>query len=131
MSYGKTIEVDMPVQEALPKVRSAFKEQGFGTLTEIDMAATLKEKIGQDIEPYVLLGMCNPNLASQALAVEKEIGLLLPCNVVVRREGARTLIQALDPEVMVGVPDNEAMRPIAQDAADRIDKALQALVQGA
>lgn len=131
MSYGKTIEVDMSVQEALPKVRSAFKEQGFGTLTEIDMAATLKEKIGQDIEPYVILGMCNPNLASQALAVEKEIGLLLPCNVVVRREGERTLVQALDPEVMVGVPDNEAMRPIAQDAGVRIDKALQALVQGA
>lgn len=129
MSYGKTIEIALPMETAIPKVKEAFKLQGFGTLTEIDMAATLKEKIGQVIDPYVILGMCNPNLASQALAVEIEIGLLLPCNVVVRRQGERTLVQALDPAVMVGVPDNELMKPIAEDAGARIDRALEALVQ--
>ncbi|MEX2586755.1 MAG: DUF302 domain-containing protein [Actinomycetota bacterium] len=129
MSYGKTIEIDLPMETAVPKVKEAFKLQGFGTLTEIDMAATLKEKIGQVIDPYVILGMCNPNLASQALAVEIQIGLLLPCNVVVRRQDARTLVEALDPAVMVGVPDNEMMRPIAEDAGASIDRALEALVR--
>lgn len=88
MDYGQTIEIHLSYVEAVPRVKEAFKEQGFGTLTEIDVRATLKEKIDRDIEPYVILGTCNPELASKALDIEREIGLLLPCNVIVtERDG--------------------------------------------
>lgn len=127
LSYGRTVQVDMPVSEALEHVREAFQEQGFGTLTEIDLAGTLKEKIGAEIQPYVILGMCNPKLADRAVAVEKEIGLLLPCNVVVRDDDGRTLVQALDPDTMVELTDNEQLSSIAKEATERIDKALEAV----
>ena len=127
MDYGKTIEVSLSYEEALPKVKEAFKEQGFGTLTEIDVRATLKEKIGRDIEPYTILGTCNPELASRALDVEREIGLLLPCNVVVTERDGKTLVQALDPQIMVTVPGRDELKPIADEAAKRIDKALASL----
>ena len=89
MSYGHTITLDLPVQDAIARVKDAFGAQGFGTLTEIDVQATLNEKLGLDTDPYVILGTCNPQLAHQALELEPEIGLLLPCNVVVRRQAAR------------------------------------------
>ncbi|MFP5298680.1 MAG: DUF302 domain-containing protein [Actinomycetota bacterium] len=127
MNYGRTIEMNLPYEEALPKVKEAFKEQGFGTLTEIDVKATLKEKIGRDIEPYAILGTCNPDLASRALDVERQIGLLLPCNVVVTVNDERTVVQALDPQVMVSVPEREELKPIADEAAERIAKALDSL----
>lgn len=129
MNYGRTIEMNLPYEEALPKVKEAFKEQGFGTLTEIDVQATLKEKIGRDIEPYVILGTCNPDLAGRALDVERQIGLLLPCNVVVTVNEERTVVQALDPQVMVSVPDREKLKPIADEAAARISKALDSLAR--
>src|SRR5688500_6662504 len=110
MAYGRTIEIGLPYEEALPKVKEAFKEQGFGTLTEIDVKATLKEKIDKDIEPYTILGTCNPNLAIQAIAIEPDIGLLLPCNVVVTERAGKTLVMALDPQVMVTVPDREELK---------------------
>src|SRR5688500_2322653 len=100
MNYGQTIEIPLSYEDAVPKVKEAFKEQGFGTLTESDVRATLKEKIDRDIEPYVILGTCNPHLASRALDVERDIGLLLPCNVVVTERDGKTLVQALDPQVM-------------------------------
>jgi uncharacterized protein (DUF302 family) len=127
MNYGRTIEIDIPYEEAVPKVKEAFKEQGFGTLTEIDVRATLKEKIDRDIEPYIILGTCNPHLASRALDVERAIGLLLPCNVVVTERSGKTLVQALDPQVMVAVPERSELEPIAEEAGLRIDRALEAL----
>lgn len=127
MNYGQTIEIALSYEDALPKVKEAFKEQGFGTLTEIDVRATLKEKIDRDIEPYMILGTCNPDLASRALDVEREIGLLLPCNVVVTERDGKTLVQALDPQVMVSVPQRDDLKPIADEAAGRISKALAAL----
>lgn len=127
MNYGRTIEVSLSYEEAVPKVKEAFKEQGFGTLTEIDVRATLKEKIDRDIEPYVILGTCNPNLASRALDVERDIGLLLPCNVVVTEREGKTLVQALDPQVMVSVPERDELKPIADEAAARIERALESL----
>ena len=127
MDYGRTIEIDMPYEEAVPKVKEAFKEQGFGTLTEIDVRATLKEKIDRDFEPYIILGTCNPHLASRALDVERAIGLLLPCNVVVTERSGKTLVQALDPQVMVAVPERPELEPIAEEAGRRIDLALEAL----
>lgn len=130
MNYGKSIELNDTFAGAVPKVKAAFQEQGFGTLTEIDVQATLKAKIGRDIEPYLILGTCNPNLASKALDVEREIGLLLPCNVVVTERDGRTLVHALDPQVMVSLPENEALQAVADDAAERIGKALAALEAG-
>lgn len=127
MNYGQTIEIPLSYEDAVPKVKEAFKEQGFGTLTEIDVRATLKEKIDRDIEPYMILGTCNPDLASRALDVEREIGLLLPCNVVVTERDGKTLVQALDPQVMVSVPGNDELRPIAEEAAKGIDAALASL----
>lgn len=127
MAYGQTIEIGLSYEDALPKVKEAFKEQGFGTLTEIDVKATLKEKIDKDIEPYTILGTCNPNLAARAIELEPDIGLLLPCNVVVTERAGKTLVMALDPQVMVSVPDREELKPIADEAAVRINKALDSL----
>ncbi|MBQ1120641.1 DUF302 domain-containing protein [Streptomyces sp. A73] len=128
MDYARTITLDLPYDQAVPKVKEAFKEQGFGTLTEIDVAATLREKLGHTMENYVILGACNPQLAHRALDVEREIGLLLPCNVVVRTaENGQTLVQALDPIVMVSVPERTEMQPIAEEATARIQTALDTL----
>jgi len=105
MEYGQGIELLLPYSEAVQAVKAALKEQGFGVLTEIDVKATMREKIDRDIEDYVILGACNPHLASQALDVDRRIGLLLPCNVVVRDGGnGRTVVEVLDPHVMVAVP---------------------------
>ena len=127
MKYGNTVTIDLPMEKALPAVRAAFKEQGFGILTEIDIQATLKEKIGADLEPYVILGACNPELARKALEIEPEIGLLLPCNVVVRQSQGTVLVHALDPEVMVSIPGQPGLQDIADDAGARIARALAAL----
>lgn len=124
MTYAKTITLDLPYDEAVPRVKEAFKAQGFGTLTEIDVRATLKEKLGEDMEGYVILGTCNPELAHRALDIEREIGLLLPCNVVMRADGDRSVVQALDPQVIADVPGNVALQPIAEEAGRRIDDAL-------
>jgi uncharacterized protein (DUF302 family) len=128
MPYGHTITLDLPFEEAIARVKEAFQAQGFGTLTEIDVQATLKQKLGQDTDPYVILGTCNPQLAHQALDVEPEIGLLLPCNVVVRRHAGTTLVHALDPRVMVQVPQRPELQPVADEADRRIQASLDSLV---
>ena len=127
MQYASTITTDTPYEETIRRVKAALAEEGFGVLTEIDVQATLKNKIDRDIEPYVILGACNPALASQALDVEREIGLLLPCNVVVREGRDGTIVQALDPDVMVTVPEREELRPVADDARERLRRALNAV----
>lgn len=131
MKYDLTIALDLPYEEAVPAVRAALKEQGFGVLTEIDVRATLREKLGADVEPYVILGACNPPLAHRALEVDRTIGLLLPCNVVVRAEGDHTLVQALDPALMAEVPERAELGPIAEEAGKRIRAALDSLVSTA
>ncbi len=127
MDYGQTISTHLDFDEAVARTRAALSEQGFGVLTEIDVQATLKSKLDQDMEPYLILGACNPQLAHQALEVERDIGLLLPCNVVVRRDGDRTLVQALDPQVMVSLPDRPELQPVADDAGRRLRAALDAV----
>lgn len=127
MSYGHTITLDLSFQDAVTKVKDAFQAQGFGTLTEIDVQATLKQKLDHDTEPYLILGTCNPQLAHQALQIEPELGLLLPCNVVVRRQAGTTLVHALDPQVMVQVPQQPELQPIADQADQRIRAALDSL----
>ena len=124
MQYGQTIRLTTPYPEVLDKVRQALRVQGFGVLSEIDVTATLKAKIGADMEPYVILGACNPRLAHRALDVDRSLGLLLPCNVVVRADGDGTLVQVLDPQVMVEVPEKAELRPIADEAGRLLRAAL-------
>lgn len=128
MQYALTTTVEAPFAEALEATREALSEQGFGVLTEIDLAATLKAKVDADIEPHVILGACRPQLAEQAVAREASIGLLLPCNVVVRAEGEnRTVVETVDPEVLVSVTENKELSEVAQDARTRLDAALAAV----
>ena len=129
MSYTLSTTVDLPYDETVSATRAALAEQGFGILTEIDVAATLKAKLGHDMEDYVILGACNPPLAHRALDIDRTIGLLLPCNVVVRAEGDGTTVQALDPGTMTALTGLEALRPVAEEAAHRLDAALNALAQ--
>jgi uncharacterized protein (DUF302 family) len=127
MDYGHTVSTHLNFDDAVARTRTALSEQGFGVLTEIDVQATLKSKLDLDMEPYLILGACNPQLAHQALDIERDIGLLLPCNVVVRRDGDHTLVQALDPQVMVSLPDRPELQPVADDAGRRLQAALQAV----
>ena len=127
MSYDRTIRLDADFDTAVSDVRKALAEQGFGVLTEIDVKATLKAKLGHDMEDYLILGACNPPLAHQALDVDRSIGLLLPCNIVVRRDGDRTVVQALDPNTMVTLTGLPALESVAADAARRLDAALASL----
>ncbi|MGQ4379325.1 DUF302 domain-containing protein [Streptomyces sp. SAS_267] len=127
MRYDRTVHLDTDFATTVARTRDALAEQGFGILTEIDVTATLKAKLDQDMEDYVILGACNPPLAHRALETDRSIGLLLPCNVVVRRDGDRTAVQALDPTTMVALSELEALRPVAEEAARRLDAALASL----
>jgi uncharacterized protein (DUF302 family) len=127
MGYGNTIHLKTTFAEASERVRAALQEQGFGVLTEIDVRATLRNKLGEEIEDYVILGACNPQLAYQALGVDRQIGLLLPCNVVVRSDGAETVVEMLDPQVMVTVTGRDELAPVAGEAAQRLRAAMDAL----
>lgn len=127
MPYGRTVLVDEPVGQAVERVKAALMDQGFGTLTEIDVQATLKEKLGADVDPYVILGACNPHLAHRALEAEPDIGLLLPCNVVVRTHGERTLVSAVDPQMIADFIDHPELRQIADEATALLEAALASL----
>ncbi|MCK9520555.1 MAG: DUF302 domain-containing protein [Dehalococcoidia bacterium] len=125
--YGLRRKVSMSFDEANNRVRQTLKDQGFGVLTEIDVKSTLEQKLGVQGEPYLILGACNPNLAHQALSEDPEVGLLLPCNVVVRQAGADVLVEALDPAAAMGIVGNEAIEGVAGEARERLQKALAAL----
>ena len=130
LGYGRTIAVNLTYDTAVSRVKEAFKEQGFGALTEVDLQATLKEKLNEETEPYAILGFCNPALAHRALGIEPEIGLLLPCTVVVRRHGEQTLVHALDARLMVRITERSELEPIAEEAARLIDHAMDSLSGG-
>jgi uncharacterized protein (DUF302 family) len=127
MKYGITVRTDLPFAEASARVREALKDQGFGVLTEIDVQATLREKLGKETGEYLILGACNPPLAHRALAADPSIGLLLPCNVVVRAEAGQTVVEALDPMTMVAVTGETSLTPIAEEATSRLQAALATL----
>ena len=114
-------------EQVVERVRAALGGQGFGVLTSIDMRATMAEKLGEQMEAYLILGACNPQLAHRALSVEREVGMLLPCNVVVRADGADVLVEALDPRIMMGVTGREELGPVADEAGERISAALAVL----
>ncbi len=125
--YGFGIELALPHAEAIEKVTAALKNEGFGVLTTIDVKATMKQKIDVDFEPYTILGACNPHLAHRALTAEHDLGLLLPCNVIVHTHGEHTRVDIADPKVMMEMVDNPALAPIAEEAATKLRRALESL----
>ncbi len=124
--YGFRTTVPVRYEEAIPLVTEALKQEGFGVLTEIDVKATLKKKLDVDFKPYIILGACNPNLAYQGLQVEPELGLLLPCNVIVYDNGDGTsTVSIVDPIQMLGVVANPDLQPIADEANKRLRRVLE------
>jgi uncharacterized protein (DUF302 family) len=130
--YGLTREVPLSYEAAERRIREELAVQGFGILTEIDVRATLKKKLDVDFPPYVILGACNPSLAHRALEAEPDVGLLLPCTVVVRRdEGAgTTVVEALDPAPMFALTGNTALSEVAADVRARLQTALDRVAAG-
>lgn len=130
MGFAVSTTLRTSFDDALARTRAALADQGFGVLTEIDMQATLKAKLGEDMERYVILGACNPPLAHRAVDIDRQIGLLLPCNVVVRsdRDDADTVIvEAMDPQVLVDVTGDAQLRPVADEVATKLRTALESL----
>jgi uncharacterized protein (DUF302 family) len=129
VSYGTQVILNAPFAEAVTRVRAALAQQGFGVLTEIDVTATLKARLGEQMEDYVILGACNPPFAHQALGIDRSIGLLLPCNVVVRAADGGTIVEALDPQVMVTLTGRDELKPVAGEVAGRLVAALAGLAR--
>ncbi len=125
--YGLKVTCSLTMEEADHRIREALAHEGFGVLTEIDLAATLQAKLGLEVAPYRILGACRPPLAAAALQSEADIGLLLPCNVVIYARDDRTVVAALDPRTMVALTGNAAMGEVAEDARARLDRALAAV----
>lgn len=123
-AYGFGVVTDLDPGETEDRLRAALAEEGFGILTEIDVAATLKEKLGVEWNPYRILGACNPQLAHRALETEVDIGLLLPCNVTIYRQGDATAVRVMEPGIMAELTGNPELEPIAVEARRRLERAL-------
>ena len=130
--YGMVTTVDLPYEQAVARTREALGAEGFGVLTEIDVRATLKKKLDVESRPYTILGACNPPLAHQAFNAEPNIGLLLPCNVVVYAtdDERRSVVAAIDPVVSLGRVGNPALAPLAADVKARLSRVLGAVAAG-
>ncbi|BCO31271.1 hypothetical protein TspCOW1_13740 [Thiohalobacter sp. COW1] len=123
--FGKTVPMDF--EHAIDVVTAALKKEGFGVLTDIDVQATLKQKLGEDMPPYRILGACNPPLAHQALTAEPSIGLLLPCNVVVRQEHDGTVhVECMDPAAVLDLVDSSTVHDLVREVRQRLDRVLAA-----
>jgi uncharacterized protein (DUF302 family) len=126
--YGFGKKVDMTFGEAIECVTQALQSEGFGVLTDIDVAATLKKKLNQDMPPYRILGACNPPLAYRALEAEPSIGLLLPCNVVVRQDKTgRVLVEFMDPNAVLDLVDKPAITSLAAEVRRKLERTMQTL----
>ncbi len=126
-NYGMVVTTGRTLNDAEQVLRASLAEEGFGILTEIDVAATLKNKLGVERRPYKILGACNPTLANRGLEAEEELGLLLPCNVVVYEKENHTVVGALEPQLMAEVTSNPHLQDIAEEARVRIARALARL----
>ena len=127
---GFRTRLKLDYEQAVQAARAALQEEGFGVLTEIDVKATLKAKLGKDFRRYVILGACNPPLAHRALETDLSVGLLLPCNVIVYEEGDGTVVAAVDPLGLLGVLEDSALREVAQEAERRLRRAIDKLGAG-
>jgi uncharacterized protein (DUF302 family) len=125
MIFEESVVLDRPFDEVLAKVKAEFAASGFGTLTEIDMQKTLHDKLGKEMGRYVIVGACNPKLASAALDAEPLIGVLLPCNVVVREADGKVTVDAMDPGLMASMTGEDEIMPIATEARELINQALR------
>jgi len=128
-AYGFKKVVPLSVEEADTRVREELQKEGFGILTEIDVKATLKKKLDVDFKPYKILGACNPPLAHKALSAEEDIGLLLPCNVVVYegKEAGTSVVAVINPQVQLGITGREDIDPVAVEVGTRMKRVLDAL----
>jgi uncharacterized protein (DUF302 family) len=127
MDYGISKTVSHSYERAVDRVTEELKKEGFGVLTTIDVQETLKKKLGVDFTKYVILGACNPPLAHKALLAEEQIGLLLPCNVIVYEREGGTVVAAFDPMMMVTILENDAMRPIADEVRKKLERVIAAV----
>lgn len=125
--YGFSKTIDVPYEEAVEKTRAALKEEGFGVLSEIDIKEKMKEKLGVDFRKYVILGACNPALAYETLQEEIDIGLLLPCNVVVYEQGDRTVVSAVDAAKMLSVVGNPKLEATASRVNEKLRRVIDSL----
>ena len=127
VEYGVGRDLTESYDTVLPRVLEALKAEGFGVITEIDVQKTMKEKLGVDGRPHVILGACNPKYAHEALSVEDDLGLLLPCNVVVYEKGAGSRVAVINAGAMMGMVGNERLAPIADDIQARLRRVLESL----
>ena len=127
MDYGFSKTVSMSYDDAVEKVTSELKKEGFGVLTSIDVKDTLKKKIDVDFKKYIILGACNPTLAHKALQSEEELGLLLPCNVLVYERERETVVSVFNPLIMTEIIENNNLTPIATEVKERLEKVLKAV----
>jgi len=126
-AYGFAVRLNIPYEEAVRRVTAALKDEGFGILTEIDVQATLKQKLDADFRRYVILGACNPPLAHRALLADLDVGLLLPCNVIVYEEDGGSVISVIDPLAMLGVLGNPSLKPVADAAQEKLRRVVHSL----
>jgi len=124
MQYGFSKTVDLPFEQTIEKVTEELKQEGFGVLTTIDVKETLKKKIDVDFKKYTILGACNPPIAHKALQTEEELGLLLPCNVIVYEKDDKTIVSMFDPMLMTDIIKNEQMEPIAKEVKEKLQRVL-------
>ena len=127
MTYGFSRAVPYTVEGAIARVTEELQKEGFGVLTTIDVKETMKKKLGVDFQKYVILGACNPPLAYRALQAEEQIGLLLPCNVIVYEKEGSTVVGVFDPMLMTTVLENDAIAPIAETVGEKLGRVLAAL----
>lgn len=125
LPYGKSVTTSLSFDEAIEAAKSRLRDEGFGVLCEIDVGKTLREKLGAEFRPYRILGACNPNFAFEALQAEPQLGLLLPCNVVVQRLSGATVVSAIDARALLSVVGNPALLDVADDVNVRLERVLE------
>ncbi len=127
MKYGFSKTVDLPYEKAIEKITEELKKEGFGVLTEIDVRETLKKKLNVDFKKYKILGACNPPIAHKALLMEEELGLLLPCNVIVYEKEGKSVVSVFNPMIMKEMIEKEEISPVAEEVKGKLMRALDAV----